>query len=129
MSGSDKAKRVSISLQSLAITISDRLKKVAKEPVGWVLVCAVDYTAQYVSNVQRHEGKDMMKALIEKWEDNGTADIPAHYNPDLPNLDNILKTLEVAKRIADAGWKHGIVSIAERALIDATIADLKETGS
>lgn len=69
-------------LQDIAQSLSDVLSDVAGEPVPFVLVVQSDKIAQYVSNCDRKDGRELIESLLERWEA-GRADIPAHYNPDL----------------------------------------------
>lgn len=77
-----QASAISLSLQALASMISDRLTLAAGEPVGFVLLVSADETAQYVANVSRAEGLELIESLLARWKA-GRADIPAHFNPDL----------------------------------------------
>lgn len=83
--------KLSTALQDIATLLDDELRRVAGEPLAFVLLVSADNVAQYVSNASRADGTDLIKSLLQRWEA-GRADIPAHYNPDL-------KT-----RVADAGW-------------------------
>jgi len=74
--------RLSVRLQDIAQSLSDVLSDVAGEPVPFVLVVQADKIAQYVSNCDRKDGRELIESLLERW-DAGRADIPAHYNPDL----------------------------------------------
>lgn len=74
--------RLSVRLQDIAQSLSDVLSDVAGEPVPFVLVVQADKIAQYVSNCDRKDGRELIESLLERWEA-GRADIPAHYNPDL----------------------------------------------
>lgn len=74
--------RLSVRLQDIAQSLSDVLGDVAGEPVPFVLVLQADKIAQYVSNCDRQDGRELIESLLERW-DAGRADIPAHYNPDL----------------------------------------------
>jgi len=74
---------VSVHLQELAALIDDFLKEKAGKPLGFVLVVSTDLVAQYVSNTERKDGAEMIEGLLARWKA-GRADIPAHYNPDLP---------------------------------------------
>ena len=80
MSASD---RLSVRLQDIAQSLAEVLDEVAGEPVPFVLVLQADKTAQYVSNCERKDGRELIESLLERWKA-GRADIPAHYNPDLP---------------------------------------------
>jgi hypothetical protein len=55
---------------------------VAGEPIAFVLVLNADKTAQYISNCDRKDGRELLQSLMDRW-DAKRADIPAHYNPDL----------------------------------------------
>lgn len=74
---------VSVSLQELAVVIDDFLTEKAGERISFVLVVATDDVAQYVSNTERKDGVELIESLLGRWKAN-RADIPAHYNPDLP---------------------------------------------
>jgi len=75
--------RLSLRLQDVAKLLSDGLEEVAGEPIAFVLVCEADGVAQYVSNADRKDGRELIESLLARWKA-GRADIPAHYNPDLP---------------------------------------------
>ena len=79
MSASD---RLSVRLQDIAQSLAEVLDEGAGEPVPFVLVLQADKTAQYVSNCERKDGRELIESLLERWKA-GRADIPAHYNPDL----------------------------------------------
>ena len=74
--------RLSIALQAIAQSLNDLLADAAGEEIAWVMVCQTDGVAQYVSNCDRKDGRELIESLLERW-DAGRADIPAHYNPDL----------------------------------------------
>lgn len=74
--------RLSVRLQDIAQSLSDVLSDVVGEPVPFALVLQADKIAQYVSNCDRKDGRELIESLLERW-DAGCADIPAHYNPDL----------------------------------------------
>jgi hypothetical protein len=74
--------RLSVRLQDIAQSLADVLSDVVGEPVPFVLVLQADKIAQYVSNCDRKDGRELIESLLERW-DAGRADIPAHYNPDL----------------------------------------------
>jgi hypothetical protein len=46
------------------------------------MVLQADKTAQYVSSLDRKDGRELIESLLARWKA-GRADIPAHYNPDL----------------------------------------------
>ena len=76
---------ISFALQNIAGALDDDLKSSAGgERVAFVLIVQIDGIAQYVSNVSRPSGIELIKSLLARWE-HGRADIPAHYNPDLRN--------------------------------------------
>lgn len=75
--------RVSLSLQWLAQYVDDFLKERAGERVSFVLMVNVGDVTQYVSNTDRKDGESLVESLLARWKA-GRADIPAHYNPDLP---------------------------------------------
>ena len=75
--------RLSIDLQDIAARVHTLLEQSAGEPCAFVLVVQADKVAQYVSNTDRKDGKELIESLLNRWKA-GRADIPAHYNPDLP---------------------------------------------
>jgi len=75
---------VSLSLQPISHALDEYFVKVAGERIAFVLVVAADDVSQYVSNVSREDGTALLLALFDRWK-SGRADIPAHYNPDLPS--------------------------------------------
>lgn len=77
--------RVSVSLQDLAAAVSSFLTDVAGQEIAFVLIVQADEVAQYVSNASRPEATALIEGLLERWKA-GRADIPAHYNPDLPKV-------------------------------------------
>ena len=74
---------LSLRLQDIAQSLEDALQEVAGEPVPFALVLQADKVAQYVSNCSRADGIELIESLLVRWKA-GRADIPAHYNPDLP---------------------------------------------
>lgn len=80
---SAQAIRVSLALQQFAEAINEGFKEIAGEEIAFVLIVSVDKTAQYVSNASRADGTELIESLLARWKAN-RADIPAHYNPDLP---------------------------------------------
>lgn len=74
---------LSLRMQDIAQSLAEVLDEVAGEPIAFVLVLSADKTAQYVSNASRADGTEMIEGLLARWKA-GRADIPAHYNPDLP---------------------------------------------
>lgn len=75
--------RLSLRLQDIAGSLEDVLSEIAGKPVAFLLVVDADAVAQYVSNAARPDGKVLIETLLKRW-DAGRADIPAHYNPDIP---------------------------------------------
>ena len=75
--------RLSVRLQDIAQSLGEVLDEVAGEPIAFVLVLSADKTAQYISNCDRKDGRELIESLLARWSA-GRADIPAHYNPDLP---------------------------------------------
>ena len=75
--------RLSVSLQAIAQQLDDALADVAGKRVNFVLVLDADDVSQYISNCQRADGVAIIEGLLARWKA-GRADIPAHYNPDLP---------------------------------------------
>ncbi len=82
-SGSSQSTRVSLALQDLANEIDEVLAAVAGERISFVLVVQADKVAQYISNTKREDGAELIESLLARWKAK-RADIPAHYNPDLP---------------------------------------------
>ena len=82
---SDRAKVIAISLdlQQIATDVEDKLRNAAGEPLFFVLVVSLGKVAQYISNAPRPDGMALLETVQKAWEKN-RADIPAHYNPDLP---------------------------------------------
>ena len=78
----EKENRLSVSLQLIAEALDQQLEFLMKERVSFVLVLQADHTAQYVANVARKDGEELLQSLLDRWKAN-RADIPAHYNPDL----------------------------------------------
>ena len=74
--------RLSVRLQDIAQSLAEVLDEVAGEPIAFVLVLNADKTAQYISNCDRQDGRELIESLLARWKA-GRADIPAHYNPDL----------------------------------------------
>lgn len=74
--------RLSVRLQDIAQSLAEVLDEVAGEPVPFVLVLHADKTAQYVSSLNRKDGRELIESLLARWKA-GRADIPAHYNPDI----------------------------------------------
>lgn len=72
--------RLSVSLQDIAARLHTMLEQSAGEPCAFVLVCQADGVAQYVSNADRKDGRELLQSLMDRW-DAKRADIPAHYNP------------------------------------------------
>ena len=75
--------QLSIHLQDVAESLDKLLEQLAGERCSFVLVVQADKVAQYVSNTERKDGAELIEGLLERWKAN-RADIPAHYNPDLP---------------------------------------------
>jgi hypothetical protein len=69
-------------VQDIAQSLDDVLLDVAGERIGFVLVLNADGVAQYISNANRKDGRELIESLLARWNA-GRADIPAHYNPDL----------------------------------------------
>ena len=74
--------RLSVRLQDIAQSLAEVLDEVAGEPIAFVLVLQADKAAQYVSNCDRNDGRELIESLLARWKA-GRADIPAHYNPEL----------------------------------------------
>ena len=74
---------LSLRMQDIAQSLAEILEEVAGEPIAFVLLLSADKITQYVSNASRADGTEMIENLLARWKA-GRADIPAHYNPDLP---------------------------------------------
>ena len=74
--------RLSVRLQDIAQSLSEVLDEVAGEPVPFVLMLNADKVAQYISNCDRKDGRELIEMLLGRWKA-GRADILARYNPDL----------------------------------------------
>ena len=74
--------RLSLEMQSLSELLDRALEVIAGERLSFVLVVQADKIAQYSSNCDRKDGKELIESLLQRWK-SGRADIPAHYNPDL----------------------------------------------
>lgn len=74
--------QLSIQMQTIASSLCGTLEDIAGEPVAFLLIAQVDGVAQYVSNAERAQGRQLLESLLARWDKN-RADIPAHYNPDL----------------------------------------------
>ena len=74
---------VSLILQDLAAAVADILRDAAGKDIAFVLIVSVDKTTQYISNTKRADGMELIEELLARWKA-GRADIPAHYNPDIP---------------------------------------------
>lgn len=73
---------LSVRLQDIAQSLAEVLDEVAGEPVAFVLVLQADKAAQYISNCDRKDGRELIDSLLQRWKA-GRADIPAHMNPDI----------------------------------------------
>lgn len=75
--------KLSLAMQAIAEDLNERLRHETGEELAFVLVVSADNVAQYVSNAKREDGAALIESLLARWKA-GRADIPAHYNPDLP---------------------------------------------
>lgn len=73
---------LSLRLQDIATALDDILAEIAGDRISFVLVVQADKVAQYVSNTDRKDGRELLESLLARWAAS-RADIPAHYNPDL----------------------------------------------
>lgn len=65
-------------LQTIARKMERTLKKITGEDrTPFVLVIQVHKNAQYVANVQREDGKGLLRTLLTRWEQ-GLPDVPEH---------------------------------------------------
>lgn len=76
-------KSLSVALQDIAGSVQHDLHRATGVNCAFVLVVQVDGAAQYISNCDRKDGAELIESLLARWKAN-RADIPAHYNPDLP---------------------------------------------
>ena len=68
----------------MAAAVADILRDAAGKDIAFVLIVSDDKTAQYIiSNTKRADGMELIEELLARWKA-GRADIPAHYNPDIP---------------------------------------------
>jgi len=112
---------LSLAAQKLAAAVDQALTNLTGTRIAYVLVMSADHTAQYVSNADRKEGVAMIEDLLERWKA-GRADIPAHYNPDLPKSDSA-----PVRRIYISGPMTGIDDLNFPAFY-AAAARLKDAG-
>lgn len=96
----DITNKLSVSLQPLASSVEKYLKAVAGERIGFVIVLNAVGVAQYVSNLQRDDGKELLQTLLSRWNAN-RADIPAHYNHDLKDPVPVRRVVCAAIRRED----------------------------
>lgn len=75
--------KFSVQAQAFAQALGETLEMITGEPVAFVLVIQIDQVAQYIANCKRKDGEELIESLLARWKAN-RADIPAHYNPDLP---------------------------------------------
>jgi hypothetical protein len=75
--------KLSVDMQAIGAALSELLDDIAGEPIPFVLILQADNISQYLSNCDRKDGRQLLEDLLERWKA-GRADIPAHYNPDLP---------------------------------------------
>lgn len=75
---------VSISMQELANAADKYLHAIAGKRQSFVIIVAdSDGVAHDVYNCSKADAKTLLEGQIKHWDD-GKAEIPAHYNPDLP---------------------------------------------
>lgn len=60
---------LSIRLQAIAQALEDTLNEAAGEPCAFVLVLQADGVAQYVSNCDRKDGRELIESLFSKAKD------------------------------------------------------------
>jgi len=83
MSPHERMLKVAGGLQPLASALEQLLRDMAGgTTLGFVLVVSVEKTAQYVANVDRRDGQELLRDLLGRW-DAQRADIPGTMNPDL----------------------------------------------
>lgn len=92
---------VSIALPELAGKIDAYLKEKHGERVAFLLILNANDVSQYISNMDRKDGIEMIESLLARWKA-GRADIPAHYNPDLA----ILAKPQAARRCPRCGSRN-----------------------
>lgn len=75
---------VSVTLQRLASEIDAHLSHQAGQRCAFFLVLQTpDGVTQYIGNGKRSENAQLMREMLQSWEQRGIADIPAHLNPNL----------------------------------------------
>jgi hypothetical protein len=97
---------ISINLQQIARMLNIRLLRLnGNKPVFFIFALENDGVAQYISNGERHDGVDLMRSLIARWEA-GKADIPPHINPDLPKHCGVSQVLKYLRheRVGFVTW-------------------------
>lgn len=81
---STPAARVSVTLQQVANELDAHLRHQAGARCAFILVLQTpDGVMQHVTNSARPDVAMMLHELVGHWRD-GRADIPAHYNFNLP---------------------------------------------
>jgi hypothetical protein len=74
--------RLSLRLQDIAGSLEDAIYEITGERHPFMLFVETDAVVQFVSNGAQPAGGPLDTLL--KRLDAGRADIPAHYNPDIP---------------------------------------------
>lgn len=74
--------KLSMNLQALCNGLAEVLQEQYGSPVGFVLILAPfnqhpRTEVQYVANVKREDGIDLIKELLRRWQQ-GEPDIPTH---------------------------------------------------
>lgn len=83
----EHVQRLSENAPAMGAAVQDMLEQTAnKRGVHFVLIFAVDGVTQYISNVDRPSGTNIMRELLERWEA-GAVDVPAHLNPALKGFN------------------------------------------
>lgn len=82
MRPSERLFKVATALNPLAGTIDLFFDELIGERVAFVMAVCVDKSVQYVANVERYQGTELLRDLLARW-DAGRADIPGTINPEL----------------------------------------------
>jgi hypothetical protein len=66
----EKMLAISMRMQSISRALEIYLESVAGQHVEFVLVAGVGKTAQYVSNMVRENGMELLESVLDAWRDN-----------------------------------------------------------
>lgn len=62
-------------IPEIAEGLGEYLNEVTGKEVGWVLLCHVDDTSVYLSNLEREGSVAIMQSLLDRWKSNPPANI------------------------------------------------------